>query len=308
MVEIYENVDIEMFRNCICSKRLPALLKAVDVGPCLEKWTPEFLVENTKDKEVRVHVSTSPRLDFINKNFAYKSVTLDELIERIFYPRRKNSWFLSEDEFYYLRSLGGNPRKDVADIGKDYPSLACDVKVPQFFPAENFFSSVFRLASAGVQLWTHYDIMDNILIQIHGRKKVVLFSPKDISYMYLIGDKSAVIDIDDPDLDRFPNFQLATKYECYLEPGDILYIPALWFHNVTSVDPGIAVNMFWRHLDVGVYDKKDTYGNKDLVPATHALQLADKALKHLSALPDDYKEFYVQRIVNKMKEGIKEKL
>ena len=56
--------------------------------------------------------------------------------------------------------------------------------------------------------------MDNFLVQITGRKRVVLFSPRDALNMYLHGDKSAVIDIDHPDTTKYPLFQNAMRYEC----------------------------------------------------------------------------------------------
>ena len=33
-----------------------------------------------------------------------------------------------------------------------------DIKFPDFYPKERFFSSVFRICSPGMQLWTHYDV------------------------------------------------------------------------------------------------------------------------------------------------------
>lgn len=39
------------------------------------------------------------------------------------------------------------------------------------------------------------------------------------------GDKSEVLDIVSPDLKRFPEFVKAKRYECVLEPGDLLFIP-----------------------------------------------------------------------------------
>lgn len=77
--------------------------------------------------------------------------------------------------------------------------------------------------------------MDNLLIQVNGRKRVVLFSPRDATKLYLNGDKSEVLDIDNPDLSRYPKFAEATPYECFMEPGDVLFIPAMWFHNVMSL-------------------------------------------------------------------------
>ena len=77
--------------------------------------------------------------------------------------------------------------------------------------------------------------MDNLLIQVTGQKRVVLFSPRDATKLYLNGDKSEVLDIDNPDLKKYPKFVDAVQYECFMEPGDVLFIPALWFHNVISL-------------------------------------------------------------------------
>ena len=46
----------------------------------------------------------------------------------------------------------------MADIRRQWPELAEDIKLPEFFEPERFFSSVFRIGSPGVQLWTHYDV------------------------------------------------------------------------------------------------------------------------------------------------------
>lgn len=48
--------------------------------------------------------------------------------------------------------------QDIADIRKQFSILAEDVHIPEYFEKEQFFSSVFRISSAGLQLWTHYDV------------------------------------------------------------------------------------------------------------------------------------------------------
>ena len=144
--------------------------------------------------------------------------------------------------------------------------------------------------------------MDNLLVQVTGHKRVVLFSPRDAQYLYLCGDKSRVLDIDSPDISLFPHFSRATRHQCVLEPGDVLFIPALWFHNVVSLEFGVAVNVFWRNLDQKLYDTRDTYGNKDPLPAQRAQQALDRALKALEELPDDYRDFYARRLVSRIEE------
>lgn len=86
-----------------------------------------------------------------------RTLPFDKLVQRAA-EEKHTEFFISEDEKYYLRSLGEDPRKDVADIRKQFPLLEGDIKFPKFFREEQFFSSVFRISSPGLQLWTHYDV------------------------------------------------------------------------------------------------------------------------------------------------------
>lgn len=54
---------------------------------------------------------------------------------------------------------------------------------------------------------------------------VFLVSSYQQSVQCHAGDKSQVMDIDTPDLVQFPKFACATRYECVMEPGDVLFIP-----------------------------------------------------------------------------------
>lgn len=67
--------------------------------------------------------------------------------------------------------------------------------------------------------------MDNILIQISGKKKVVLFPPSEVDYLYMKGDKSQVLEVENPDYSKYPLFSHAKRYEAILETGDSIFIP-----------------------------------------------------------------------------------
>ncbi|KAM4698588.1 tRNA wybutosine-synthesizing protein 5 [Rhinophrynus dorsalis] len=292
----YTNVDKHQFLQDIYPLRKPVVLKGLDLGVCRNRWTVDYISKAGAGREVKIHVSEVPQMDFINKNFIYRTLPFDVFVKRAA-ENKHTEFFISEDEKYYLRSLGEDPRKDVADISKQFPELDADIHIPQFFEKEQFFSSVFRISSPGLQLWTHYDVMDNFLIQVTGKKRVVLFSPRDALYLYLTGDKSEVLDVDAPDLVKYPLFSQARRYECILEAGDVLFIPALWFHNTVAEEFGVGVNVFWKHLPSECYDKTDTYGNKDPTLASRAVQILDRALKTLDELPEEYKDFYARKMV-----------
>ena len=90
---------------------------------------------------------------------------------------------------------------------------------------------------------------------------------------------------------------------CILKSNNIfesqyLFVAALWFHNVRSLDFSVAVNVFFRHLEANYYDSKDPYGNKDPQAAARALQILNRALKCLEELPDEYRDFYGRRMIS----------
>ncbi|XP_028291726.1 tRNA wybutosine-synthesizing protein 5 isoform X2 [Gouania willdenowi] len=336
-VPVFTEVDREKFLRDVYPQRRPAVLRGVCLGPCLHKWTVDYLRRKGGSKQVKIHVSTVPQMDFLRKNFVYKTLPFNEFVKRAS-ENKHTDFFLSENESYYLRSLGEDVRKEPADLSRQFPELSEDFHIPSFFEPEQFFSSVFRISSCALQLWTHYDVMDNLLAQVTGVKRVVLFSPQNALHLYLSvslglrfatcftssagsalvrdfvhfqrggnweglsewgtdsnsamplchgskvkecsfkkkkGDKSEVLDIDAPDLKLYPEFVKAKRYECVLEPGDLLFIPES-------------------------YDKKDMYGNKEPVAAARALQAVDRALLTLDQLPANYRDFYgrcmIQRI------------
>lgn len=68
------------------------------------------------------------------------------------------------------------------------------------------------------------------------------------------------------------------------------------------------MNVFWRHLNSDLYDPKDLYGNKDLVPFNRTIGQLAKSLNELEKqIPPVYVDFYVRRIRSYIDNYIKEK-
>jgi hypothetical protein len=106
-------------------------------------------------------------------------------------------------KWYYLRSIGRNPRKEPAHALAQFPDLAAELNLP--FDVlwggavggggedDRYFSAVLRCSSGGLRLWTHYDAMDNALVQLHGEKRVLLYPPRAGAGLYLDGSSSPVV-------------------------------------------------------------------------------------------------------------------
>ena len=303
-----EDCSVTNFCTSLQIEHRPVVLRGVDIGHCVELWkSPKHVISNTENKPVKIHVSTDPkRMDFRTKNFKYCSLGLHDLIQRASNTLDNTTtgeYFTDPNEKYYLRSTSDDARGEQTVLfNRDFPKLSEDFILPDYFEKEKLFSSVLRISSPGIRVWTHYDVMDNLYAQIVGRKKAVMWAPNEASNMYLEGDKSKVVDIDDHKRNNvdFPKFCKAKQWTCDLIPGDLLYIPALWFHNMTALDYGVAINVFWKNLHANLYDKKDPYGNKDLLPAAKSLRMLDNVIKQLEQLPLEYKDFYARQLISKI--------
>ena len=109
-----------------------------------------------------------------------------------------------------------------------------------------------------VNIPAHFDTSENIACSVAGRRRFTLFPPNQIKNLYVgpidhtpAGQPISLASLQAPDFERHPRYEEALKHALVadLEPGDALYIPPLWWHNVESFDSvNILVNYWWEHL------------------------------------------------------------
>jgi hypothetical protein len=150
------------------------------------------------------------------------------------------------------------------------PALyAGSVSLPVFLPGFSAANNARNLLAAGSVLesiWIgnrtciapHFDNTENLACVVAGRRRFTMFPPDQIKNLYVgpldltpAGQPISLVDIRKPDLARFPRFaQAAAVAEvAELAPGDAVYIPALWWHNVEALeDFNVLVNYWWRDV------------------------------------------------------------
>ena len=103
---------------------------------------------------------------------------------------------------------------------------------------------------------THLDEWFNIGCVVLGRRRFTLFPPAQVCNLYVgpldyapTGAPMSLVQLHAPDFERFPRFREALAHACCasLGPGDALFIPPLWWHNVESLDSlNVLVNYWWH--------------------------------------------------------------
>ena len=100
----------------------------------------------------------------------------------------------------------------------------------------------------------HYDMSNNMACCMVGRRRFTLFPPEQVENLYPGpleptpgGQVMSMVDINAPDLDRYPRFAAAAAagQVAELEPGDLLFYPALWWHQVEALDGFNAMINYW---------------------------------------------------------------
>ncbi|HEY0475967.1 MAG TPA: cupin-like domain-containing protein [Kofleriaceae bacterium] len=129
------------------------------------------------------------------------------------------------------------------------PSLRDDCRFPPFPPWLLLSRMNLWLGPRGTKSKLHYDSDHNLFAQIHGRKVVTLVAPEHSAACYPINvtwyDGYSPIDVFQPDLRAYPEFANVTVFRDTIGPGDILFIPKRWWHDIRSLDTSISVNLWW---------------------------------------------------------------
>ncbi|UDF05507.1 cupin-like domain-containing protein [Asticcacaulis sp. AND118] len=172
-------------------------------------------------------------------NFRTVTLRLEDILQRLLHPP-------ADGGGYYVQSL---PTETFL------PRFAGEHPLP-LLPAE--VRPRLWLGTA-VATQTHYDLMRNIACVAAGRRRFTLFPPDQLANLYPGPDDFtpggaplSLPDIRDPDFARWPRLEaaLATAQVAELEPGDALYIPYGWWHQVQSLSPFNAlVNYWWNEAD-----------------------------------------------------------
>lgn len=105
---------------------------------------------------------------------------------------------------------------------------------------------------------THYDRSENLLICIAGTKRLWLYPPSDASNLYPASASDAsrsaappfqAFEQLTPKLKAaYPNLAHARPVEANLRPGDMLYLPACWWHCVEGSRERNMILNWWFAL------------------------------------------------------------
>lgn len=239
-----ETISPDDFKNDYYLKSQPVLVrKAMIQSEAVNKWSLQYFNEIMGDKEVNLmlHNLEDGTRHYFSKMHSFY-VKMHQAISLIQEPASANS--LSTR--VYLQQVPLN----------EFPEIIHDIDLPNFAKTIDHTSIIKNLWMGQKDTYSplHFDSSNNLFIQIIGEKTLLLYPPEDSAFLFQHHPKqkqlysgehlSKISNIDIID-EYYDVARRATPYQVKVEPGDVLFIPKGWWHEVrSSFKPAISVN-FW---------------------------------------------------------------
>lgn len=178
--------------------------------------------------------------DLSKLNFVQQAVKLDQVLAEII--KHLDS---EHPPSYYVGS---------ANIDKILPQFKLDNNIPileQHKPLASIWISNRSLIAA------HHDLPSNLACCVAGKRTFTLFPPDQVSNLYVgpldltpAGQAISLVDFHKPDHQKFPKFKEALEQAqvAELDPGDALFLPSMWWHQVEAHNNfNVLVNYWWNN-------------------------------------------------------------
>jgi len=217
----------------------------------VEKFQPDFLRENFGHYDVQVYndlfdlQTIDPLSDYLENHFMKKEGEDRSRYYIRWYTKLKDvDFFWSDEVFESLKNAWDHPYF-LPDDSMAIPFTAEGRKArinETRYPYKGLF-----ISGKGARTRLHRDPFNSnaVLCQFYGEKKILLYDPGQAGYVMNNGE---FIDIENPDNKKFPDFSKAScSYEDTLVPGEIVFFPGGWFHDVKCLSDSISITWNFVH-------------------------------------------------------------
>ncbi len=234
--------DRERFLDDHYAAHRPALIDGGMAGwPALSRWNPAYLAAKLGDVPIEYQGdrTTDPRFE-LDKDAHRRTMPFDRFVAEIDRPDAGN-------DRYITAYNSATNRAALAPLHADLGRI--DALLHHGEAADE---AMLWIGPAGTFTPLHHDLTDNLIAQIVGRKRLILVAPSEASRLHNREHVfSALRDLADPaTLAGHPELAALPLYDVVLEPGQMLFVPVGWWHQVTALDFSVTAtyaNFHWRN-------------------------------------------------------------
>jgi hypothetical protein len=231
-IERIERPTREVLNRCIAGHRPVVFSGLMRDELAQQSWDLPYLRSRIGDQKVEFVRHTSPRIYWDPQAGL---------------PVGRSSFASFADDVLFARD---GTHSYLQDDVNSFPALKSDYRLPPMMEEKPIVRSKFWLSGQGMITPLHYDPVETFHWVIRGEKRFSLFAPGLRGFHAFSWRTKAPfisqVDPDRPEPARFRGFPLEGRIECDLVEGDILYLPAFWWHQVYSNGAlNVSLNFVW---------------------------------------------------------------
>jgi hypothetical protein len=197
--------------------------------PAMTRWSPTDLKARFGHLEVEIQDGRNGDPNFEENKLAHRrNIGLAAFVDRVMAGGPTNDYYLTANN-EVLRRPEFAPL--MADIGS-LPDYCDAAALPR--------SASFWFGPAGTVTPLHHDTLMLFHTQVVGRKRWRFISPLETPKLYNHHGVFSPVDVDKPDLIRHPSFAETQMLEVIVEPGETVFLPLAWWHQVASLDVSLS--------------------------------------------------------------------
>ncbi len=207
--------DVADFRRRFEIPRQPVVITgAIDHWKAIGRWSPDYFAEHLGNEKLPVSICEEepPEGGPVPPELLMKSKIVKMLIKD------------------YLAEMATGSRKTYVPgmpLKSNLPMLLDDIDTPPYREEGSTASPRIWFGSRVIGP-LHYDPTNNLFSTI---------------------PQMSQASINQPDYARFPRLRKAAPLIADLAPGDLLFLPAGWWHQVTTPTPTISIDFPWQKND-----------------------------------------------------------
>ncbi len=232
-VERVAGLDADAFFTRYYATSTPVVITdVVTRWRAYERWTPAYFKERFGDVEVLAAFGREADPDYdVNTPKHSRAVRLGDFIDQVVAAGDSNDLYL----------VANNRNMDRPALAALYDDVEVDAAVLD--PKRYRGSVALWIGPGGTVTSTHHDTANILFAQVYGQKRFKLVAPWETA---LFHTTRGVYNTFDPER---PGEHHALVKTVSLEPGEMLFIPAGWWHQVRalSLSINIAFTNFTRN-------------------------------------------------------------
>ena len=219
------------FKDYYFRNRPVILLDMIESWPAFSRWRPEYFREHFGHVPIEVQMDREQDPEYeINSPDHKRELGFGEFVDMVLDRGKSNDFYLVANNFFFKRPDVEPLLLEVGELPGILDPGAMKGKINLWF------------GPAGTVTPLHHDIMNLMVAQLFGRKRVRLFPAWDIHLLYNHIGVFSEADPEHPDPGRFPYLDRATMFDIELAPGELLFIPVGWWHHVRALEISITLS------------------------------------------------------------------